>query len=274
VTTSPARRAAPRLKKSLGQHFLHDDRIARRIVAAAELKTGDAVLEIGPGGGALTRHLLAECGRATVVELDGRVLEGLRAGYGEKLEIIHDDILKTDLSALARRRGVEKWRVIGNLPYYITTPILFHLLDHRLRVQDAIIMMQREVAARLVARPGTKEYGILTVACGLLADIDVLFTIRPGAFTPPPAVQSSMVRVRMLSAPRHPVADEAHFRGLVRATFGKRRKTLRNTLKEFLDGEPPGAPAGIALSRRPEELTIDEFARLSNALVDMGRGPS
>lgn len=203
----------------------------------------------------------------TVVELDARVLEGLRAAFGEQVEIVHGDILKTDLSALADRLGVRRWRVIGNLPYYITTPILFHLLDHRHRVQDAVIMMQREVAARLVARPGTKEYGILTVECGLHADLDVLFTVQPGAFVPPPGVVSSMVRMRMLPGPRFPVADEGHFRKLVRGTFGKRRKTLRNTLKEFLDAVPPDRPAGIDLSRRPEELTLEEFVRLSNALL-------
>jgi 16S rRNA (adenine1518-N6/adenine1519-N6)-dimethyltransferase len=264
VTTISAR--VPRLKKSLGQHFLHDDRIARKIVAAAGLGPGDAVIEIGPGGGALTGHLVSACGRATVVELDARVLDGLRAAFGDRIEIIHDDILQTDLSALARRLGVGRWRVIGNLPYYITTPILFHLLDHRSRVQDAVIMMQREVAARLVARPRTKEYGILTVECGLHADIDVLFAIRPGAFVPPPAVMSSLVCLRMLPEPRFPVADEPGFRRLVRATFGKRRKTLRNTLTEFLGAAPPEAPAGIDLSRRPEELSVEEFVCLSNTL--------
>jgi 16S rRNA (adenine1518-N6/adenine1519-N6)-dimethyltransferase len=266
VTTISARTPAPRLKKSLGQHFLHDDRVARKIVGAADLHPGDPVLEIGPGGGALTRHLVDAAGRVTVVELDGRVLEGLRAAFGDRVEIVHGDILKTDLTALADRLNVGRWRVVGNLPYYITTPILFHLLDHRDRIQDAVIMMQREVAARLVARPGTKDYGILTVECSLHADLDVLFAVQPGAFVPPPGVVSSMVRVRMLPGPRFPVTDEAYFRRLVRGTFGKRRKTLRNTLKMFLDADPPDKPAGIDLSRRPEELSLDEFIRLSNAL--------
>ena len=266
MTTISARTPAPRLKKSLGQHFLHDDRIARKIVAAAELRPGDPVLEIGPGGGALTRHLVEAAGHVTVVELDGRVLEGLRAAFGDRVRIIHGDILKTDLGALADRLGVGRWRVIGNLPYYITTPILFHLLDHRDRIQDALIMMQREVAARLVARPGTKDYGILTVECGLHADVEVLFAVQPGAFVPAPGVVSSMTRVRMLTEPRFPITDEVHFRRLVRGTFGKRRKTLRNTLKIFLDADPPDRPAGIDLSRRPEELSLDEFTRLSNAL--------
>jgi 16S rRNA (adenine1518-N6/adenine1519-N6)-dimethyltransferase len=271
VTPATVRIAAARLKKSLGQHFLHDARIARRIVDAAGLRPGDAVLEIGPGGGALTRHIIDAAGRVTVVELDRRVLDGLRGAFGDRVGILHGDILKTDLSALADRMGVDRWRVIGNLPYYITTPILFHLLEHRARVQDAVIMMQREVAARLVARPGTKDYGILTVECGLLADLEVLFSVQPGAFVPPPGVVSSMVRVRMLPAPRFSVPDEAEFRRLVRATFGKRRKTLRNTLKLYLDAEPPERPAGIDLSRRPEDLTLEEFVGLSNAL-HRGRG--
>ena len=266
MTTASSRITVPRLKKSLGQHFLHDERVARRIVEVAAFRPGDAVLEIGPGGGALTRHLVEAVGRVTVVELDPRVLDGLRAAFGDRIEIIHGDILKTDLCALADRLGTERWRVIGNLPYYITTPILFHLLEHRARVQDAVIMMQREVAARLVARPGTKDYGIPTVECGLLADLEVLFSVQPGSFVPPPAVVSSLVRMRMLPEPRFPVADEAEFRRLVRATFGKRRKTLRNTLKEFLDAEPHDRPAGIDLSRRPEELSLEEFARLSNAV--------
>jgi 16S rRNA (adenine1518-N6/adenine1519-N6)-dimethyltransferase len=198
--------------------------------------------------------------------LDGRVLEGLRAAFGDCVRIIHGDILKTDLSALADRLGVGRWRVIGNLPYYITTPILFHLLDHRDRIQDALIMMQREVAARLVARPGTKDYGIPTVECGLHADVEVLFAVQPGAFVPAPGVVSSLARVRMLTEPRFPITDEVHFRRLVRGTFGKRRKTLRNSLKIFLDADPPDTPAGIDLSRRPEELSLDEFTRLSNAL--------
>jgi 16S rRNA (adenine1518-N6/adenine1519-N6)-dimethyltransferase len=270
VTTAAARTPVPRLKKSLGQHFLHDARIARKIVDAAALRPGDAVLEIGPGGGSLTHHLVEAAAHVTVVELDGRVLDGLRSAFGDRIEIVHGDILSTDLTVLANRRGIGRWRIVGNLPYYITTPILFHLLEHRARVEDALLMMQREVAARLAASPGTKDYGILTVACGMVADLEVLFSVQPGAFTPPPRVVSSMVRVRLLPEPRFPVADEAEFRRLVRATFGQRRKTLRNTLKLYLGAEPPDRPGGIDLARRPEELTLEEFARLSAALP---RGP-
>jgi len=255
--------------RALGQNFLRDPNVARKIIAAIDPLGGDTVLEIGPGEGVLTQELAARAGRLVLVELDGRVIHRMQELFpGPAVEILHQDILDVDLTALAARAG--KLRVVGNIPYNITTPILFHLLDHRAVIRDAVLMMQREVARRLSASPGSKEYGILSVASQFSTDVTMLFDVSPNVFYPRPAVTSTVVRLVMRAAPRAAVADEVFFRSMVRAVFGKRRKTLRNSLRYFLGEEPP---AGLEefLERRPEELPIEDLARLSNALFDARR---
>ncbi len=262
-----ASRTLVRPKKSLGQNFLRDENIARKITAAIDPGASDVVLEIGPGQGALTKHIVARAGRTILVELDQRVLDHLReltTGYA--VEIRNEDILSTDITALAERAGTPL-RVVGNIPYMITSPILFHLIDHRRAVRDVTIMMQREVARRIAARPGTKEYGILSVQTGLYADVKPLFDVSPNAFFPKPQVTSTVLRLTMLTAPRHDVADEKYVRAMVRAIFGKRRKTLRNSLDYFLDGQVPHTPLPVDLGRRPEDLALPELVDLANALV-------
>jgi 16S rRNA (adenine1518-N6/adenine1519-N6)-dimethyltransferase len=258
----------PRLRprKSLGQNFLRDDNIARKIVRTFRPAREDVVLEIGPGEGALTRHLAGAVGTLVVVDIDERVVQRMQSLYpGGEVEILHEDFLATDLAALAERSR-RPLRILGNIPYNITSPILFHVLDHRSHVVDLTIMVQKEVARRMAARPGTKDYGILSVFCAMFAETRLLFDVSPNAFFPKPKVTSSVLRLTFLPSPRETLADERFFRTMVRGVFGKRRKTLRNSLAYVLQGEIPERPAGVNLGRRPEELTPEELAMVSNSL--------
>jgi len=224
-------------------------------------------VEIGPGEGALTQHLAPAAGRLILVELDDRAAESLRHLYHtDRVSILHADILETDLSAL-RGASERPIRVVGNIPYNITTPILFHVLEHRAAVEDATIMMQKEVAQRLVATPRCKEYGILSVMFQLFTEPRLLFDVPPTAFFPRPRVVSSVVHLKMLSAPRYPLADETFFRDMVRSVFGTRRKMLRHSLREFLLRRGRPLPDGLRLEQRPEELTVRELVRLSDDLL-------
>ena len=256
-----------RPKKSLGQHFLRDARISRNIVEAIAPQRGDVVLEIGPGEGALTGFLAATECTLVLVDLDVRVIAIMRERFGDRAAILHQDILSLDPLAVALEHHVPRIRVVGNIPYYITTPIFFHFLDRRAAVQDLTLMMQREVGRRVAATPGSKEYGIVSVIAQMHADVDILFDVLPGSFFPRPTVMSTVVRVRMLPAPRFPVTDERYFRKVVRTAFGKRRKTLRNSLRDLGDVGLEKIDRAT-LSRRAEELTVEEFSHLANTLAD------
>jgi 16S rRNA (adenine1518-N6/adenine1519-N6)-dimethyltransferase len=258
-------RLSPR--KSLGQNFLRDDNIAKKIVAAIDPQEADCVLEIGPGEGALTRHLAGRCRTLTVVDVDARVAAAMKTMFSDGgVEVILGDFLATDLQAFAVAHP-GRFRVVGNIPYYITTPILFHVLDNRRPVCDLTITVQKEVGRRMLAGPGTGDYGILSVFCGYFAEVRALFEVPPDAFFPKPGVMSLLMQLRMRARPVHPAQDEGFFREMVRSTFGKRRKTLRNSLRYF------AAPRGIALpdlpvmARRPEELSLHELVELSNTLL-------
>jgi 16S rRNA (adenine1518-N6/adenine1519-N6)-dimethyltransferase len=255
-----------RPKRSLGQNFLRDDNIARKIVLSVSPRPDDTVVEIGPGEGALTQYLAPAVRRLILVELDDRAAEALRTQYvGERVTVLHADILASDLTAMAREAG-RALRVVGNIPYNITSPILFHLLEHRAAVEDATIMMQKEVAQRLVASPRTKEYGILSVFFQLFTEPHLLFDVQPTAFYPRPSVVSSLVHLRILPVPRYPVLDETLFRAMVRSVFGTRRKMLRHSLREFLARRGRALPEALRLQQRPEELTVEELVRLGNDL--------
>jgi 16S rRNA (adenine1518-N6/adenine1519-N6)-dimethyltransferase len=265
VKTVPPVRLKPR--KSLGQNFLRDDNIAGKIVAAINPQKEDCVLEIGPGEGALTRHLAGRCRTLTVVDVDERVVTAMKTMFSDgSVEVILGDFLATDLQAFALTHP-GRFRVVGNIPYYITTPILFHVLDNRRPVFDLTITVQKEVGRRMLAGPGSGDYGILSVFCSYYAEVQSLFEIPPDAFFPKPGVMSIVMQLRMRARPVRPAHDEDFFREMVRATFGKRRKTLRNSLRYFT------APRGITLpelpllSRRPEELSPHEFVELSNTLL-------
>jgi 16S rRNA (adenine1518-N6/adenine1519-N6)-dimethyltransferase len=259
-------RTVSRPKKSLGQNFLRDDNIARKIVNAVNPRNDEIILEIGPGEGALTRFLAGRAQKLFVVEIDQRVADRLKETIGpHSVEIRHEDFLTTDLAAIAGSANA-RLRVVGNIPYNITTPIIFRLLEFRQVISDVTLMMQREVARRLVAIPRTKDYGILSVFCQLYANVTLLFDVSPNAFFPRPKVTSSVVRLGMLTAPRYVPADEKFFRVMVRSVFGKRRKTLRNGLRYLFEGALPFQGLPIDLNRRPEELSLEELVTLSNLL--------
>jgi 16S rRNA (adenine1518-N6/adenine1519-N6)-dimethyltransferase len=270
VTRPQSPRISPR--KSLGQNFLRDENIARKIIAAIRPEPQDVLLEIGPGEGALTRHLAA-CGAALIViDVDPRVVAAMYAMFPQgKVEIVRGDFLETDLHAMAAARNV-RLRVVGNIPYNITSPILFHVLDNRQAVADLTIMVQKEVARRIIAGPGSAEYGILSVMCGYFAETALLFDVSPNAFFPRPNVTSSVVRLRMRTSPAEPARDERFFRAMVRSVFGKRRKTLRNSLAYFAAAEGFELPPLAGVTRRPEELSIAELVDLSNTLMQSSAG--
>ncbi|MGE5314645.1 MAG: 16S rRNA (adenine(1518)-N(6)/adenine(1519)-N(6))-dimethyltransferase RsmA [Acidobacteriota bacterium] len=255
-----------RPKKSLGQNFLHDDNVIQKIIRAFDPRIQDAVLEIGPGRGALTGELLSKLSHLTAVELDDELVASLTEAHGEKLTILHQDVLTVDLGALARERG-KKLRLIGNIPYNITSPILFHVIDNREWVNDFLVMMQTEVAQRLVARPRTKEYGILSIFAQYYASPKLLFGVSKNSFFPAPTVTSAVVSLSFDKPFETTAQSDELFRTIVRGTFGKRRKTIRNGLKGL--NVPPEAldALSINLEQRPEELTVADFVQLSNELM-------
>jgi 16S rRNA (adenine1518-N6/adenine1519-N6)-dimethyltransferase len=253
-----------RPKKSFGQHFLHEKRYIERIVAAMSPRAEDFVVEIGPGEGALTLPLLAVAGRLTAIELDTDLIPGLQAraaGVGE-LSIIHADVLKVDFTALAHRHGVERLRIAGNLPYYISSPILFHCVEHAGAIADMHFMLQKEVVDRMAAEPGSKVYGRLSVMLQLACRVEPLFTVPPGAFRPPPKVDSAVVRLRPLAPHELHDADPARVHAIVKAAFAQRRKTLANGLKQLMDSEAIRR-ADVDPKARAETLAPADFVRLA-----------
>ena len=255
-----------RPRKRFGQHFLHDPGVIARIVAAIDPKPDERLLEIGPGRGALTVPLLQRAGRLAAVELDRDViplLEQATAGLGE-LTIHQADALRFDYGQLASPEA--PLRLVGNLPYNISTPLLFHVLRYAQSITDMHFMLQKEVVDRMAATPGGKTYGRLTVMLAAVCRIEPLFDIGPGAFTPPPAVRSSMVRLTPWQEPPFEIADQATFAALVKEAFSKRRKILRNALRAMLEADQIEA-AGCNPGARPETLAPAEFAHLSNRVV-------
>jgi 16S rRNA (adenine1518-N6/adenine1519-N6)-dimethyltransferase len=256
-----------RPKKSFGQHFLHDKRYIDRIVSSVAPKDGDTVVEIGPGEGAMTLPLLAVAKRMTAIELDTDLIPDLqaRAAAVGELRIVHSDVLKVDFTALARELGAERLRIAGNLPYYISSPILFHCVDHAPAIQDMHFMLQKEVVDRMAAEPGSKVYGRLSVMLQLACKVTPLFTVPPGAFRPPPKVDSAVVRLVPLPADQLPRADAAKIYKVVKAAFAMRRKTLSNTLKGLVD-EATIRSLGIDPRARAETLPPGDFVKLANAI--------
>ena len=256
-------------KKRFGQHFLHDPGILRRIVQAIAPQRGQSMIEIGPGDGALTLPLLRELGRLTVIELDRDLVPRLRAaatGIGE-LEIINADVLTVDFSALA---AGAKLRIAGNLPYNISSPILFHCLDHIDAIEDMHFMLQKEVVERMAAAPGSKVYGRLSVMLQLVCRVDPLLSVPPAAFRPPPKVDSAVVRLTPRAIAERPAADSALIARIVKAAFGQRRKTLSNALAGVVTPEQIIA-AGIEPRVRAEQLAPAAFVAMAR-VVEAGMG--
>ena len=250
-----------RARKRFGQHFLHDPGVIARIVRAIAPKAGETLVEIGPGLGALTVPLLEAAGSLTVIELDRDVIPHLREACGSSpaLNVIQADALRVDYTELADGRRL---RLAGNLPYNISTPLLFHLLEHAGVIQDLHFMLQKEVVRRICAAPDTEDYGRLTVTLAARAEAAELFTVGPGAFTPPPQVDSAVVRITPRPAP-FPIRDLARYDRVVTLAFGQRRKTLHNALRGAVTPEAYAA-AGIDPRARGETLSPEQFARLAN----------
>ena len=257
-----------RPKKSFGQHFLHDRRYIDGIVSAIAPRSDDFLVEIGPGEGALTLPLLAAAGKLTAIELDTDLIPGLRAraaSIGE-LHVLHADVLKVDFSALAHSHGVPRLRIAGNLPYYISSPILFHCVEHAAAIEDMHFMLQKEVVDRMAAEPGSKVYGRLSVMLQLACRVVPLFEVPPEAFRPPPKVDSAVVRVVPLAPHERHDADPALLHDVVKAAFGQRRKTLGNALKQLLDSDAI-READIDPRARAETLAPEDFVRLAKRLA-------
>jgi 16S rRNA (adenine1518-N6/adenine1519-N6)-dimethyltransferase len=249
-------------RKRFGQHFLTDERVIAQIVCAIAPQPGDLLVEIGPGLGALTAPLAARLNLLHVVELDRDIVVRLRADYPEGKLVMHaGDALAFDFSALGR--GL---RVVGNLPYNISTPILFHLTRHIAAIRDVHVMLQREVVARIVARPSTPEYGRLSVMLQHHFDAEKILDVTAAAFRPRPRVESAVVRM----SPRRPTdnrrCDETLLGEVAKAAFSQRRKTLRNALRTYLQADDFAA-LGITPTARAQDLHVDDFVRIANHLA-------
>jgi 16S rRNA (adenine1518-N6/adenine1519-N6)-dimethyltransferase len=266
------RERAGRPRKRFGQHFLEPAWVAK-LVSSLNAQPADTFLEIGPGRGALTTPLVSRVRRVVAVEIDRDLAAALRRSDDPRLRVVEGDFLDVDLDEILAGEALPV-RVVGNLPYNVSSPILFKLLaahDGGRRLSDATLMLQREVADRLVARPGTGEYGALAIQVALHADVERVLTLPPGAFRPPPKVTSAVVRLSF-HAPAANVGDPAAFERVVRGVFLQRRKTLSNALKPVADSFGRSASqlldaAGIDPVRRPETLTLEEIARLARAVL-------
>lgn len=255
-----------RPRKRFGQHFLHDRSIIERIVHAIDPRPDDRLVEIGPGLGALTQSLLSRAGRLTAIEIDRDVIPKLQdaCGLHAGLTVVQADALAVEFRSLwSELPGEGKLRLAGNLPYNISTPLLFHVLEAADVIRDMHFMLQKEVVRRMVAAPDTEDYGRLTVTLAARAAVSELFTVKPGAFWPPPQVDSAVVRIVPRPAP-FPIGDLARFDRVVTLAFGQRRKTLANALRGAV-GPEQFATAGIDPRARGETLSAEQFARLANA---------
>ena len=261
-----------KMSKKLGQNFLIKRGIVDEIVHAAELTPGEPVLEVGPGIGTLTQGLAQSGADVTAIELDRRLLEVLDTTLSsyDNVRIVHGDVLKLDVPTIMNHKP---FKVVANLPYYITTPIIMSLLESKLPIERLVVMVQKEVALRMVAKPGTKDYGALSVAVQYYTEPDIVLDVPPKSFLPAPAVTSSVIRCVLRDKPPVDVIDEKLFFRVVKAGFAQRRKTFSNTMKttglskdrieELL------AKANIDGQRRGETFTLQEFADVANAWASL-----
>lgn len=252
-----------RAKKSLGQHFLKDQKIAERIVESLDTTLAGTVLEIGPGTGVLTQYLVKIEGiEFKAAEIDTESIEFLQKNYpqiGENL--LEGDFLKMDLNEIFKG----DFSVIGNFPYNISSQIFFKLIDYKEQVPQIVCMLQKEVAERLASPPGNKSYGILSVLLQAWYNIDYLFTVEPGSFIPPPKVKSAVISLKR-NFRESLGCDEVLFKKVVKASFNQRRKAVRNSVKQLLDGKTP--PDSYLFGQRPEQLSVEEFVELTKLIYN------
>ena len=268
VTQHILNRFKLRADKKLGQNFLIDENVVRQIVAAAELSEADTVLEVGPGIGTLTQGLAESKARVVAVELDTRLLPVLATtlnGY-DNVRVVHGDILQVNIM---EEVGAPSFKVCANLPYYITTPIIFALLEKRLPMERLVAMVQKEVAERMAAQPGGKDYGALSVAIQYYTEPEIAFIVPPTSFIPAPAVESAVIVCKRRVKPPVEVCDEGLFFRVVKAAFSLRRKMLSNRLKNMGIKSEQVAKwlelAGVDGKRRAETLSLEDFAKLTNS---------
>lgn len=273
-------------KKSLGQNFLIDTNVLNRIVDFAEMSPETAAIEIGPGIGALTEQLAKRAKKVIAFEIDQRLLPILAETLEpyDNVKIIHSDVLKANVRQVVEEEFEpnQDIMVVANLPYYVTTPILFKLLEEQLPIRGIVVMLQKEVADRIAAAPGTKDYGSLSIALQYYTEAETVMIVPRTVFVPQPNVDSAVIRLTKREKPAVTVQDEAFFFEVVRASFAQRRKTLMNNLVNNLQGIPKDKDlleqtlqeAGIDPKRRGETLTIEEFGRLSDALYNQKRNNS
>jgi 16S rRNA (adenine1518-N6/adenine1519-N6)-dimethyltransferase len=255
-----------RARKRFGQHFLHDQNIIRKLVNAINPQAGQNILEIGPGQGALTFPLLQRCKKMTAIELDRDLIAILQKNarpYGELL-LINQDILQFDLFSLT---GEQAFRVVGNLPYNISTPLMFHLLKQSDRIQDMHFMVQKEVAERIIAEPNTKHYGRLSVMMQFHCQCDFLFKVAPGSFTPPPKVDSAIIRLIPHAKAPVQIDDISMLELVVKTAFNQRRKTISNSLKKLID-KATLTSLNINPAVRAENLTLSEYAQITQTMTN------
>jgi 16S rRNA (adenine1518-N6/adenine1519-N6)-dimethyltransferase len=255
-----------RPKKFLGQNFLVDENIAKKIVASLDIQPDDYVIEIGPGQSSLTKYLIELTNNFVAVELDKHIVEKLRAEG--KIDVIHKDFLDLDFDNDIPKftDKTKKLKIIGNIPYNITSQILFMLFDNSERVGSALLMMQKEVAKRLTAVPNTKDYGILAIQTQVFTTPKLLFNVPPTAFFPKPKIDSTVVKFEF-HRNKHQIENYPLFKSLVKASFGQRRKTMRNSLKKFFEDNKLSFDIfNFDFSRRAESVSIEEYITLNEAI--------
>jgi 16S rRNA (adenine1518-N6/adenine1519-N6)-dimethyltransferase len=265
-----------RFKKKWGQNFIFEQNLLQRIVREAGIVPGDRVVEIGAGAGTLTRELLAQGAQVLAIEIDHTLLPLLESLFpGEKVVFVQGDVLQMDLDKLTYSYGWKyPYKVVANLPYYITTPLVMKLLEKEKEIEDIVVMMQKEVAERLLAAPGTKEYGAITLAVQYYAEIEMLFPVSRHAFRPVPKVDSTVIRLKPRKEPPVQVRDEVILFKIIKAAFGQRRKTLLNSLLKVQPSVEKEAvrevltQAEIDFQTRGEGLSLEQFAVLSNVWVE------
>lgn len=254
-------------RKRFGQNFLHDPSIINGILSAVRAKPGQSIIEIGPGQGAITEGLVETGADVTAIEIDKDLIRYLTVAFVSKdnFKIIDSDALKIDFSELVN--GNEPLRVVGNLPYNISTPLLFHLLKYKQHINDMYFMLQKEVVDRMAAEPNSKAYGKLSIMCQYHCDVGKIIDVPPGCFNPPPKVQSAVVKLRVRQSPSVKAHCEKRLSEIVSAAFQQRRKTLSNALKNVLPLEAIEA-CGINPKCRPDNLSVEDYVRLANVQVN------
>jgi len=255
-------------KKRLGQNFLQDENILNKIVKEINPKSDDHIIEIGPGHGALTQKLISGTENLTAVEIDEALVDGLKTKF-PGLQLLNEDFLETDLSKLAVPGT--KVRIVGNIPYNITSPILFKLIENNTLINDAVFMVQLEVAKRMIANRGSKDYGILAVILKYFTETELSFKISPNVFFPKPKVYSAFVHINF-KVMRQPEEEQKLFIKIIKAAFGNRRKTLKNSLSNSIFHEIDFSNSGIDLSLRAENLDVEHYLQLTQFVLNVSPG--